>query len=1080
MAVISSNGTGGGLASSTSTWAGGVVPVEGDKVIIVAGDTVTVDGTFTWGDDSVTTTIPNAAVNVSGTLKASRTVNSSLTGKGLILLNVGATLDYGQVGDEIPNGITAELILNKAVTPAYRTGLANVAPTTGTHDFWIYFAGGSTRVRNGFLASQANAAQNQIVLATAAHNWQIGDDVLLFPTTNGSTNDEREWRTVASVSGATITLNANLTYAHKAGSPACNMNSNVVVRSHSAVSGQTATTSISFGNSQGRVQRLSIVNALFKDLGATGVNQPMIGGGGTINSTAALTSSKVIKDSAFYTRISGFAGTILGLHLNLAQTFNLENCAIYGCLLYVGSGLARYGMKDCCMCQGGSSSMLPNSHGKSAIFTNCWFGSNTASSPGGSPGAGVIGPTFINCTFAGRWTSMTGGAVYENCDIGYTYGFKSQFGGGDAFLRLQGITGYQDAVIIRNSLINPDCEVPCATTQIADNTDYLSFTIENKNQNKSQQEIWTATGKLLRDNTTTYRSASSISINPYRLNSDTTRTLSIPCANGKSIRIVGYVKKSHATNVSATVAITGLGITPASFTKANDTNWEQYDLSATNSSGNDGTFTLTYTANSSSGTTNVVYFDGVPDSPFVTACRHYGFNFDEANPTRVVNPYTSASEVTAAAYTGVTITSGSKRVSFSAGTADTFQKVYDYSQAWGCLNIAQEMPWSRAGALLSLTSGWTVVDPTITGCTWGGGTVEFSSTGTKTGSFDTTTLKFTMSGNYDMAAATFAGNITLINSSGGAVTVALPAGVSYTNTGPNITVTSPQVYQSVTINGVQPGSRVQIYDLTNSIQLFNGTSGYSWTDSVAAASPRSIRVRVSKVSGTTAYQFIEVNIGSCGITDSDKSISYMVDQKADTTYNRNAMDGSTVTGITFTDAATDLVNCNIAGGSVQWKSIYAAFVYWESTAPGIANDFTYIQAPDPANYILSSMKIRNISSTDLMVTGGYGVDAITGFSKDIIDTAGSTGNIFLAPDHVTPYQTTGTYAITGDISTVLAAIPSAATNANAVRINLASELTTITDIESKVDTLVTGVNISKVNNTTVIGSGTSGDKWRPA
>ena len=53
---------GSGLASATSTWVGGVVPVEGDKVIIAAGHVVTIDGTFTWGADNVTATIGTAAV----------------------------------------------------------------------------------------------------------------------------------------------------------------------------------------------------------------------------------------------------------------------------------------------------------------------------------------------------------------------------------------------------------------------------------------------------------------------------------------------------------------------------------------------------------------------------------------------------------------------------------------------------------------------------------------------------------------------------------------------------------------------------------------------------------------------------------------------------------------------------------------------------------------------------------------------------------------------------------------------------------------------------------------------------------
>ena len=265
--------------------------------------------------------------------------------------------------------------------------------------------------------------------------------------------------------------------------------------------------------------------------------------------------------------------------------------------------------------------------------------------------------------------------------------------------------------------------------------------------------------------------------------------------------------------------------------------------------------------------------------------------------------------------------------------------------------------------------------------------------------------------------------------------------------------------QSVTITGPTAGSRVQIYDTTNNVELFNSTSGpYYWEDPLSPVGDRAIRVRISYVSGTTAKTFIEQNIGTCGTAANNKDVTYLASQTADSTYDSNAIDGSTVTGITFTDAATDLVNCNIAGGTVSWGTIYAAFVYWNFTSTGIANDFTYISAPDPANYLLSGMKVKNTSSPSvpLTITGGYGKDSTSGSVSDIMDT--TAGSIFPAPDHVVNNIVTvgGVNIITGDIDDV------------AGRVLTAAQSTPIY------------AEIIKVAGETVAGSGTEIDPWRPS
>ena len=122
------------------------------------------------------------------------------------------------------------------------------------------------------------------------------------------------------------------------------------------------------------------------------------------------------------------------------------------------------------------------------------------------------------------------------------------------------------------------------------------------------------------------------------------------------------------------------------------------------------------------------------------------------------------------------------------------------------------------------------------------------------------------------------------------------------------------------------------------------------------------------------------------------------------------------------------MNINIGGGSVSLPTIYAAFVYWIFTAAGIDDDVAYISAPDPANYILTAMKIRNTNATPLKVTGGYFYDS-TGSVENCVDTAGSTGNIFPMPVHVVAYAVGSGVVTSQNISDIAAASATSTTTA---------------------------------------------------
>ena len=216
------------------------------------------------------------------------------------------------------------------------------------------------------------------------------------------------------------------------------------------------------------------------------------------------------------------------------------------------------------------------------------------------------------------------------------------------------------------------------------------------------------------------------------------------------------------------------------------------------------------------------------------------------------------------------------------------------------------------------------------------------------------------------------------------------------------TKTYPAQY-SVTVTGLQAGSRLQIYDTTNTNQLYNDiVAGTSYSLPGDYVGDFAVRLRIAYVSGASAAkQFVDVNIGT--VTAAASNISYLAAQVNDDVYINNAIDGSAVANVVIVDS-TFLVEVDV--GSISLQSLYAYHCYWLFTAAGIIEEGSFIDAADTANYTFNSFNIKNVTagpSIPLVITGGYAVDGSTGNAIDIIDTTG--GTIFLAPDHVVPYNT---------------------------------------------------------------------------
>jgi hypothetical protein len=203
---------------------------------------------------------------------------------------------------------------------------------------------------------------------------------------------------------------------------------------------------------------------------------------------------------------------------------------------------------------------------------------------------------------------------------------------------------------------------------------------------------------------------------------------------------------------------------------------------------------------------------------------------------------------------------------------------------------------------------------------------------------------------------------------------------------------------NITLLDVKAGARVQIYDLTNDVELFNGvTTSTTLNVTVPFLGDFNARLRIMYATASTADQFIEFTdtIKLAGFT---RAIASLVDS----VYVANAIDGFSVTGITIDDTA---LLVEVDDGQLSWGDIYAYETAWLTTEEGIRDEGRFITAIDPANYLFENFKIKNVSSPSepLVITGGWGRDSVTNETLTLIDTTG--GTIFSNPDLVVSFAT---------------------------------------------------------------------------
>jgi hypothetical protein len=1025
MAAISSAGSGNWSSTTPNApWPSGVIPTAADDVTILNGHTITLD--------TITAVARTIVQNAGSSFIVSNAVNTAMVVERHF--NSESACTYTCDLSSAPTITHQMTVFNSAV------GANNVTPGHyfgGSTNFTIK---GAPRTRNTLLTTALVAGVSTSCDVADVSGWRIGDSVVFGTTQAYNATPRTDAITITGITGNTISWTGAVTYDHAVGGRVGNFTSNVKYKPVTA--GRINQLCYKVLSTQPTTPVKTVTNVQFEN---NGTDSDWSRGAFFFlfeRSVSIATPINLTFDSnAFY----NYYGMGIRCH-ELSTPLNITNCNFY--------------TANC------NSAYHPAVHSGVQLnvgdFTNCHIYRHTGTTGSGDESgfgfalwAGNAG--LINCSVSG--TKF--GGIYSNSKnltivntdsysnfIGITHNFS--------IFRAEGFrNGVFNSGACTN-LTSDDVLTAAIGSYVASFTQTLNEpTVSaaridqsrgvwvNKNNDPLLQEIYRRNGAVKRNNVEKFKGLSSLAFKCIVLGRPLTESTTVSCPQGQTINLNVNIKLNSlwynsGTCTYPTVTISGLGKTPvvATATSAANNAWQTLNLVISNDvAGYDGDFTITFSCTALAVTTGTVYFDGIVYAPFVTYTRRYGYKLsDFATNNKVIETQIVASEATALAYTGVTLSSNV--ISFSTGTADAFQKFYDYVQAWCVADAARQIPLERAGGTFLVTPGWTIENPYYSGSvTWSGGNIRYTSPGTKADNIDGSDITFTAVGTYTLSGVV-AGNVELINTSAGAVVVNVPSGTTYTNTGPNITVNVIVPTATASITGLLAGSRVHIYNITKATAPFKGyVAGTSYTDSYTEGTTYEdgdiIAVRTA---------WLSVDMLTATLSDELRTVatsngwSILASQEDDAIFNALQADAlTTVDPTTITEFTSDYPNVQFditdPDGLLEAYLCYIWYRYkqWESEA-SLDFFFQCVTAENIASFRINVDKVnlhfQNIGTNSVQINGRvYRSDG-----SRVFVTGNGPVQLEYGDVKVVTVNTTGSPVITGDVADVLAAITPIPTN----------------------------------------------------
>ncbi len=582
--------------------------------VVNRGHVVTLAASHTWGDDTSSTTASSNAIEVRGTLRASRTTSQTLTARGTIFYSTGGTIDYGVHGvDPIPAAVQAIIALNDSASLSAGKHVLTNQQSAGC----TFKACGKTRKRNTRLTNAISAGATSITVDDST-GWEIGDRIVIA----SDTNDPARAQVVVISSGSAPTWTVPaITNARSAGTRVGNLSSNVQFKAASANFPACVAFYSQSGSSAQNLLRLRHVR--FENIGrAAGwaaSNVPLYYGSFGFQPIAG---PKAVSRSCA-TEVTGTdTGSGGGPTFYLASSERplASDWAIYG-------GTASNAIY-CADSSAPDSRDVISYRSASSIFSAFGPGSD-----GGTIYDGEYWATTRSFGFTGLVSVVVNGGIWHTAsDIALAGTGRATINNATFDAPSSGRIGQANQIGNTGTLVfnNPaligatnfDASISSGNAPSQDQA-FVAVSVNGAATDNRNLNYWRS---AVTDLTTRNRSTYAVKIQPKVANTPIRYTFTLPGVAGIAQTIRGSLRfdATYGTATPPSIALSGQGVSASFTAPATADAWHDFTLSFTPTSTGDITATVTVQSASTAG---FVWLDGVYHYPMTQSVRHFGFQF---------------------------------------------------------------------------------------------------------------------------------------------------------------------------------------------------------------------------------------------------------------------------------------------------------------------------------------------------------------------------------------------------------------------------------------------------------------------